>query len=130
VVGAIIQLGRCLDLLDTDHTRRLAEFAAVYQEHVGDLPVNRVKRRDLDCFLVNNFCAEMKREGSGFDTVRGLFQEGDPIVAGSEILQENHIQIVVRRPEAIIGLFRPSLETSEDAVEAAQLAQPTQPGHD
>ena len=41
------------------------------------------------------------------DTVRGLFQEGAPLIAGLEIRMENHIQIVARQPAAIIGLFRP-----------------------
>lgn len=111
MVGALIQLGNCLDLLDTGHTRRMAEVAAVLQDRAGELPENREKRRDLDCFLVNSFCDEMG-EGA-FDTVRGLFQEGDPIVDGSELLHQSHIQIVVRRPEAIIGLFRPSVEASD-----------------
>ena len=99
-----------------------------YQRKKVDLPENRDKRRDLDCFLVNSYCEEMAEIGP-FDTVRGLFQEGAPIVDGSEILQENHIQIVVRRPEAIIGLFRPSLETSGERVGAAQVAQEDQGGH-
>ena len=117
VVGALIQLGNCLDLLDTDHTRRLTQVAGVLRDNFH-LPENRDKRRDLDCFLVNSYCEKMEEEGA-FDTVRGLFQEGAPIVHGSEILQESHIQVVVRRPEAIIGLFRPSIEAS---VEAAQVA--------
>lgn len=130
VVGAIIQLGNCLDLLDTDHTRRLAEIATVLQERGDEFPQNRDKRRDLDCFLVNSFCDQMEEvEGAAFHTVRGLFQEGRPVAPGSEILGENHIQIVVRRPEALIGLFRPSLETSNDPVEPAQLAPSGQARH-
>ena len=57
-------------------------------------------------------CARMAEEGAPFDTVRGLFQEGDPLISGSEIRLENHIQIVVRRPEVIIGLFRPRTFTA------------------
>ncbi len=122
VVGALIQLGNCLDLLDTDHTRRLADVAAFVQATGDELPQNRDKRRDLDCFLVNKFCNAMQGEGA-FDTVRGLFQEGQPIADGSEIFEQNHIQVVVRRPEAIIGLFRPSTEASDDPTEPGQLAQ-------
>lgn len=129
VVGALIQLGNCLDLLDTDHTRRLAEVASFMQATGDGLPQNRDKRRDLDCFLVNNFCDEMQQEG-GFDTVRGLFQEGCPIADGSEILDQNHIQIVVRRREAIIGLFRPSSARNDGPAEPAQLAQGATDGHD
>ncbi len=107
VVGAIIQLGECLDLLDTDHTKRLAAFAEHYQQAAGPLPKNRGVRRERDCFLINEFCDHMAARGAAFDTVRGLFQEGPPVVEGSEILVQNHIQVVARRPQAIIGLFRP-----------------------
>jgi hypothetical protein len=107
VVGAIIQLGECLDLLDTDHTNRLATFAEEYQKDAGPLPENQGPRRHRDCFLVNRFCEHMDDAETGYDTVRGLFQEGPPVVAGSAISTQNHIQVVVRRPQAIIGLFRP-----------------------
>lgn len=107
VVGAILQLGNCLDLLDTDHTRRLAEFAGRYVAVGGVVPANSGPKRLGDCFLVNEYCERMTEAGTPFDTVRGLFQEGARLVAGSEIRLENHIQIVARRPEAIIGLFRP-----------------------
>jgi hypothetical protein len=107
VVGAILQLGNCLDLLDTDHTRRLAEFTARYVADGGVVPANSGAKRLGDCFLVNGYCDRISVARAPFDTVRGLFQEGEPIADGSEIRLENHIQIVARRPEAIIGLFRP-----------------------
>jgi hypothetical protein len=49
----------------------------------------------------------MAAQGAAFDTVRGLFQEGGPVLAGSAISLQSHTQVVVRRPPAIIGLFRP-----------------------
>lgn len=107
VVGAILQLGACLDLLDTDHTRRLAAFATVYSETVGPLPPNEGARRLADCLLINAYCAEAEADGNAYDTVRGLFQEGEPLAPGSALLLQSHIQVVVRRPPAIIGLFRP-----------------------
>ena len=59
IVGAIIQLGQCLDLLDTDHTKRLATFGDEYQRDVGPLPENQGPRRERDCLLVNQFCDHM-----------------------------------------------------------------------
>jgi hypothetical protein len=53
VVGAIVQLGACLDLLDTDHTRRLAAIASAYAATVGPLPPNDGARRLADCVLIN-----------------------------------------------------------------------------
>lgn len=104
VVGAIIQLGACLDLLDTDHTRRLAQFATALTDSVGPLRANEGARRLADCLLINAFCDS---ESTTYDTVRGLFQEGEPLAPGSALLLQSHIQVVVRRPDAIIGLFRP-----------------------
>lgn len=109
VVGAIIQLGECLDLLDTDSTRLLSGFAVAYREKVGTLPENRGPARKGDCFLINQYCEEMKVAGKAVDTVRGLFQEGEPIYPGSKVLSQSHVQVAVRNPRAIIGLFRPNL---------------------
>jgi hypothetical protein len=106
VVGAILQLGNCLDLLDTDHTRRLSDFAKAYLGSGRVLPPNTGAKRLGDCCLINSFCEELA-DDAPIDTVRGLFQEGAPITEGSEILLQNHIQVVARRPSAIIGLFRP-----------------------
>jgi hypothetical protein len=107
IVGAIIQLGHCLDLLDTKHARRLAGFAHDLSAAGEPLPKNEGPRRSLDCLLINGFCKAMERDGLAYDTVRGLFQEGDAILEGSAIRLQNHIQVVVRRPSAVVGLFRP-----------------------
>lgn len=107
VVGAIIQLGTCLDLLDTDHTGRLAAFADAYTREAGSLPSNAGPRRQGDCFLINRYCDHMEAEANAVDTVRGVFQEGNAVAAGSALFLQSHIQVVARRPRAIIGLFRP-----------------------
>src|SRR5688500_10111564 len=57
VVGAVIQLGSCLDFTDVRYTDRLGkEFAVVKAEFDKDgktLPENKGKRRDLDCLVIN-----------------------------------------------------------------------------
>ena len=50
----------------------------------------------------------MRRRGKVFDTVRGVFQEGVATFEGSGIRLESHIQIAVRSPAVILGVFRPS----------------------
>jgi hypothetical protein len=112
VVGAILQLGNCLDLLDTEYTQRLADFAREYAAGGEALPPNHGPQRFGDCFLINTYCEQIKDGGTPFDTVRGLFQEGAPVIEGSEIRLQNHIQITVRQPPAIVGLFRPRAFTS------------------
>jgi hypothetical protein len=120
VVGAIIQLGECFDLLDTRFTKDLGESFTFFRdgltEQGRDLPSNKgkppeLKLRYLDCAMITWYLnlaeglpgAQRKR----YDTVRGGFVEGPPAFDGSGIQAETHIQIAVRRPECIIGVFRP-----------------------
>lgn len=42
-----------------------------------------------------------------YDTVRGLFWEGDEIYLNAGVREGNHIQICVRHPDSILGYFRP-----------------------
>lgn len=112
-VGAIIQLGRCFDLLDVEFTK---ELLPAYQsekerrEAAGQpLLVNRgpddaLGGRYLDCKVINR-CLQRFPE---FQVVRGAFQEGAPAFPGAKIFRESHIQIAVRDPRCILGVFRPT----------------------
>jgi hypothetical protein len=42
-----------------------------------------------------------------FQTVRGVFIEGGEAFPGSCIMEKSHIQIAVRDPACIIGVFQP-----------------------
>lgn len=112
VLGAVIQLGRCLDLLDTRFTRDLEEFYPVWvwmmTSQGAELPENRGKARYLDQSVVNAFLLQAERMGVGFDTVRAVFVEGEPVYPGSAIHSQTHIQVAVRNPQCIIGVFRPT----------------------
>ncbi|MEO8903847.1 MAG: hypothetical protein ABI488_16160 [Polyangiaceae bacterium] len=126
VVGAIIQLGNCFDLLDTRFTGVLAKMAGPYVktlENFGrQVPRNRgrdgdMKGRYFDCALVNwclDFLADQPAESRAvYQCVRGSFQEGgavyeDPSGLRSAIFKESHIQIAVRDSRCIIGTFRPT----------------------
>ncbi len=61
VIGAVVQLGRCFDLLNETFTAILAEsdheLARTFAEQGRSLPRNRVrqaKRRVLDCLVIND----------------------------------------------------------------------------
>lgn len=112
VVGAIIALGTCLDLTDVGHTALLADtyrlFVAEQRKRHRGIPKNRGQRRDLDCAVINFAAREARKQGQPVQTVRGAFLEGDPIFPGSAILHQTHIQIAVRDPACIIGVFRPT----------------------
>ncbi|NOY93111.1 MAG: hypothetical protein GXP55_18155 [Deltaproteobacteria bacterium] len=114
VVGALIQLGTCFDLLDTHNTRGLR---ATYQRFVramesanvpiptnaGAAPDHKLRR--LDCAVLNYYLAQSPH----YQTVRGCFHEGAEAFPGSGIRTEAHIQIAVRDPACIIGTFRPTM---------------------
>lgn len=116
VVGAVIQLGNCFDLLDESITSILAGSFQVLVESFTvegrNLPKNRgreSKLRLLDCLVVNDCLGRLAKRGRVYDTVRGAFWEGEPIYPGAGLCREAHIQLVVRNPACILGVFRPNL---------------------
>jgi hypothetical protein len=107
VVGAVIQLGACFDLMDETFTDFLAasfaDVSACYAAAQLELPLNRGKEsklRELDCAVINN-CLDFRDKQVQFDTVRGAFLEGSPIYEGTTISAETHIQIAVRNSDCI-----------------------------
>src|SRR5882724_5693471 len=118
LLGAVIQLGRCFDLLNEAVTGLLAEsYQALAQAYVSQgqtLPENHGherKRRDLDCLIINDCLNHLRGGGMEYDTVRGAFLEGDPVYPGAGFSRETHIQVAVRNPACILGVFRPNLLT-------------------
>lgn len=121
VVGAVIDLGNCLDLTDKNSLNLVLEAYGFFREwmksqeismpknelgHVGDLDL---VKRFLDCAVLN-FLHDMRDilDLSSFDSVRGVFTEGKPLFANSRIMAKTHIQICVRNPKkSIIGHFLP-----------------------
>jgi len=115
-VGAVLQLGKCFDLLDTRFTRDLEQGFLRYKKFMRNshaiLPKNRGKLPDkklrmLDCSVLNWYLTELEAQGLRYDTVRGCFLEGGAAFSGSKISKEAHIQIAVRNPACILGVFRP-----------------------
>jgi hypothetical protein len=123
VIGALINLGNCFDLLDTRNTAVLRGLFPMFLETVKEqgLPVPENKhshandidhtKRHLDCAVVN-WALQMKK-GPEYDTVRCIFSEGEPVFKGSSIMQKSHIQIAVRNPAAILGYFKPNIDFSD-----------------
>lgn len=116
VVGALIQLGTCYDLLDTRFTadlqRGAAAFAATIATAGDPMPFNRGpdrKGRFLDCAVINWWLDQLAAERTVYQTVRCAFVEGVPVYNGMEIMTESHIQVAVRDPACILGVFRPLL---------------------
>ncbi len=121
VVGAIIQLGNCFDLLDTRYAADLADAYELWAKALGDakvtLPTNAggppdLKLRRRDCALINWYLDRIEKVGGGrYDTVRSVFVEGTPLYEGAAFYRESHKQIAVRSPACVVGVFRPILST-------------------
>jgi hypothetical protein len=124
VLGAYINLGRCFDLTDTEHTQQLQPayqgmtqlLAAVHAE----VPENkRASGRDndlllryRDCAVINWYMSELDKESPNayhYQTIRGVFQEGPEAFDGSMIREKSHIQIAVRDLSCIVGFFLPTM---------------------
>jgi hypothetical protein len=75
--------------------------------NAGAAPDHKLRR--LDCWILNTYLISREDAGGGFDTVRCGFTEGSRVFPGSGIFQNSHIQIAVRNPAYILGVFRPRL---------------------
>jgi hypothetical protein len=116
VVGAVLHLGRCLDFTNFESLGVLK--AAYYNfkrfnKNVGyPMPENNKGKdrllRNLDCAVIEYFHTLCKvQDKPQYDTVRGVFWEGRTLYPNAGFKEKNHIQICVRNPECIKGLFRP-----------------------
>jgi len=116
VVGAVIDLGSCLDFMQTKYLKLLKigfdSLEKINTKSGNVLPENKdfgnspdLRLRYLDCAVINNLHS-IKGENV-FDSVRGVFLEGNPVYKGSGFKEKNHIQICIRNPNCIKGYFLP-----------------------
>ena len=109
VIEVKIELGRCLNLLDSEY---FADLQTAYSEAVAGslddglvLPANIGGRHLLDRLVVDRLCRSYKATArSNIQVVRGCFPEGEPVFEGSRILRYSHVQIAVRDQSCISGM--------------------------
>jgi hypothetical protein len=111
VVGAVIDLGFCLDLTTSLGLRETAaafsELHRLAREAGRQLPENYSDgRHNLDCAVINYVHRARQGRHPPFDTIKGIFIETPPLYPGSYFGSKNHIQIAVRNPTCIKGVFR------------------------
>jgi hypothetical protein len=113
VVGAVIDLGYCLDLSTSRGLQQVkaahAELQLVLEHAALPMPENQPDglRHNLDCAVINylhHLAAEENRQP--FDTVKGIFIEEPELYLGSAFGSKNHVQIAVRNLDCIKGVFR------------------------
>jgi len=118
VVGAFIDPGYCLNLTDfgvNEELKRAFSLLKSTFDCAGEsLPKNSISQhntlmvRRLDCAVINYLHQLRDEQGlSAFNTVYGVFEEGDSLFEGSALKERTHVQIAVRTPGSILGYFRP-----------------------
>jgi hypothetical protein len=118
VVGAVLDLGFCLDLTSSTGVAAVKAAYGVFVEATRkagkSMPRNRggpdALLRELDCAVINDLHqirASAQPPLQPFDSVKGVFlSEGGPIYEGSGFFNKTHIQICIRNPSCIKGVFR------------------------
>jgi len=116
VIGAVIDLGRCFNLIEVSNLQILKDgyqlLCDTFEKKGLHLPENAkplskekdILRRSLDCAVVNMTVMNAKEP---FDTVRGVFWEGKELYKNAGFKEKNHIQICVRNHNCIKGFFHP-----------------------
>jgi hypothetical protein len=119
VLGAIIDLGYCLDLLDSAYLKILKEgYELLVDVNVKfNIPIPENKPvsnesdlliRKLDCAVIETVHKMNSAKGKKpYDTVRGVFFEGEDLYPNAGFKEKNHIQVCIRNPNCIKGYFLP-----------------------
>lgn len=124
VLGAYLDLGNCLDLTDSNSLQLLKLAYDTLKKTISlaglEMPVNKdpdqVKPKDrllrkLDCAVITTL-QRLNKEANrpAYDSVRGVFWEGDELYPGAGFREKNHIQISIINPNCIKGFFLPREE--------------------
>jgi hypothetical protein len=112
ILGAIIELGNCLNLVES-HSLSILEAAhaglkKVTEEADRKLPVNKLNNRKLDCAVIRYVHQSRIETGEQpYDTIRSAFDEGGKVYPGASFTSRHHIQVCVINPNLIKGYFLP-----------------------
>jgi hypothetical protein len=112
-LGAVIDLGNCLNLADAEALKQVRAAHAEYERLCDSAGLERARNRGpdlraryLDCAVMESLHQLRREEGQpAFDTVRGFFTEGSELYPGAGFRELDHIQICVRSLKQIIGYF-------------------------
>ena len=116
VIGAVIDLGLCLDMTTLGAIGVVKQAYQALREQMqgsgNQLPVNGkgLLLRHLDCAVIKTLHDILKTNDEAFDTVRGVFIEGEPLYLNSGFNDKTHTQIAVCNLACIKGVFRVSSE--------------------
>lgn len=112
VLGAVIRLGNCLDLLDPANGRRLQDFhrdlVKAYKAEGKTPRKNANNHKYLDCETCEYAYAALNQGGFKVDSSRGVY-----VPTGSKarlwtrswLSKDAHIQLCIREPSCILGTW-------------------------
>jgi hypothetical protein len=119
VVGAVINLGRCLDLTTQDGIEAvraahegLRQLHALTEEPLPQNVGSERGKRNLDCAVIKHLHRARERIAESdptvlpYETVRAIFVEGNELYEGAGFYDKTHVQICVRDQSKIYGVFR------------------------
>ena len=124
VIGAVLDLGHCLDLTENHYRKLLKDTYQKYkkftQETKAEMPQNKKAYdgdhdkllRPLDRAVIE-FLHATNIDTQVFDSVRGMFVEGKELYEGAGFHEKTHVQIAIRNPQMIKGYFRVISEHKE-----------------
>ena len=113
VVGSMIRLGSCFDLLEPSNALKLKAFYDRLKresERAGKkLPKNYNARKKLDC-AVFEYAATVfeQEEGESLDSIRAVYvptSGKERLWERSWLYHETHIQLCIRNPGCILGTW-------------------------
>lgn len=115
VLGAIIDLGNCLNLIDAEHLDLVKAAHQAYLKFCtasGSKPLTNTgpdfRARNLDKVVFETLHNLRKEKAEQpLDTVRAFFVEGELLYDNAGLRSLDHIQICVRNPRQIVGYFLP-----------------------
>lgn len=117
VIGAVIDLGHCLNLTENQYKNLLKDAYQKYKNFTNEtgieIPQNKkAYESDHDKLLrpldraVIEFLHGTNTDEQKFDSVRGMFVEGEELYLGAGFHEKTHVQIAIRNPLMIKGYFR------------------------
>lgn len=117
VIGAILDLGYCLDLLDYKNLALVKLGYDILESTLSaskaKLPENRGNTndlffRELDCAAIQSLHKSLQENNEKeFDSVRGVFWEGKELYPKAGFREKDHIQVCVRNIDCIKSYFLP-----------------------
>lgn len=119
VIGAVIDLGHCLDLTDYQNLSMLKDsydsLVLSLKNQGLTIPQNKsggseqdLLLRKLDCAVIEYLHTIIGKDPNlEFDSVKGVFWEGKELFPNAGFREKNHIQICIKNPNCIKGFFLP-----------------------